>query len=98
MSPKGYRAIGLPHDGASKPRWRPSRSSAAALVALGLLAAWFTTSRCLGHRAPPRPEGVVKTPSNSEWSWDSVQPRRKLTWEPCYKGEYDCARLDVPMD
>ncbi|EHA51872.1 hypothetical protein MGG_05855 [Pyricularia oryzae 70-15] len=31
-------------------------------------------------------------------SWADIQPSTTLRWQECYTGQYDCARLDVPMD
>lgn len=32
------------------------------------------------------------------FSWDSIEPSRTLRWQPCFDGQYDCARLDLPVD
>lgn len=32
------------------------------------------------------------------FSWGSIPPSRTLKWHSCFDGEYDCARLDVPLD
>ncbi|KAL0580849.1 hypothetical protein V5O48_001141 [Marasmius crinis-equi] len=34
----------------------------------------------------------------SESSWASIQPSKELKWVPCYSGEYQCTRLQVPLD
>ncbi|KAI6345143.1 hypothetical protein MCOR25_011055 [Pyricularia grisea] len=31
-------------------------------------------------------------------SWADIEPSTTLRWQECYTGQYDCARLDVPMD
>lgn len=36
--------------------------------------------------------------STSTWQWHEIQPQKKLVWQRCYDGAYECARLDVPMD
>lgn len=32
------------------------------------------------------------------FSWGNIKPSQKLEWHSCFDGEYDCARLKVPMD
>lgn len=32
------------------------------------------------------------------YDWAALQPSRKLEWQKCYDGKFDCARLDVPLD
>ncbi|KAH8737991.1 Alpha/Beta hydrolase protein [Ilyonectria robusta] len=32
------------------------------------------------------------------WTWSDIKPSRDLVWEKCYDNQFDCARLDVPMD
>ncbi|ETS79188.1 hypothetical protein PFICI_09041 [Pestalotiopsis fici W106-1] len=45
---------------------------------------------------------IADTPSIPEAingnSWAALQPSRKLEWQKCYDGKFDCARLDVPLD
>lgn len=36
--------------------------------------------------------------ASGSFSWSSIPPSRSLTWHPCFAGEFDCARLDVPVD
>lgn len=36
--------------------------------------------------------------AKSAFSWTSIPPSRTLEWHSCFDGEYDCARLDVPLD
>ncbi|KAH7361055.1 prolyl aminopeptidase-like protein [Rhexocercosporidium sp. MPI-PUGE-AT-0058] len=31
------------------------------------------------------------------WKWGEIQPSKDLVWYQCY-GQYDCARLEVPLD
>ncbi|KAH9213173.1 prolyl aminopeptidase-like protein [Leptodontidium sp. 2 PMI_412] len=31
------------------------------------------------------------------WKWSQIKPSRNLVWYQCYE-QYDCARLDVPLD
>jgi alpha/beta hydrolase fold len=33
-----------------------------------------------------------------EFRWVDITPSRTIEWHPCYDREYDCARLNVPMD
>ncbi|RYO81646.1 hypothetical protein DL764_009733 [Monosporascus ibericus] len=39
-----------------------------------------------------------KHAARSKLEWSDIEPSRKLRWHPCYEGEYECARLDVPTD
>ncbi|CZS96242.1 uncharacterized protein RCO7_04983 [Rhynchosporium graminicola] len=32
-----------------------------------------------------------------EFRWMEIAPKKHIVWHPCYE-EYDCARLDVPLD
>lgn len=32
------------------------------------------------------------------FTWDNITPSRTLKWQPCFDGQYDCARLDIPVD
>lgn len=43
-------------------------------------------------------DNYLEAKSEAEFKWTDIKPRRNLAWEPCYDGEYECARLDVPMD
>ncbi|KAK1502020.1 hypothetical protein CTAM01_05458 [Colletotrichum tamarilloi] len=46
-----------------------------------------------------RSGSTSKQSAGSEWTWSSIKPSRTLEWHSCFEnGEYDCARLDVPMD
>lgn len=36
--------------------------------------------------------------ANDGFSWASISPSRTLEWHSCFNGEYDCARLDLPLD
>jgi len=36
--------------------------------------------------------------AGGRFNWADVTPSRTLRWKPCYDGENDCARLDLPMD
>lgn len=43
----------------------------------------------------------IDLPEDSEalpFSWESIEPSRSLKWQPCFDGQYDCARLDLPVD
>ncbi|KAH8887118.1 alpha/beta-hydrolase [Thozetella sp. PMI_491] len=52
---------------------------------------WFAPHLSEAHR--PRP--LVAGDSSP---WTDIQPSRELEWHPCFDAEFDCARLDVPMD
>ncbi|KAK1234476.1 hypothetical protein PQX77_002330 [Marasmius sp. AFHP31] len=34
----------------------------------------------------------------TELSWDSIKPSTELQWTQCYTGEFQCTRLQVPLD
>ncbi|OLN88180.1 putative hydrolase Mb2248c-like protein 1 [Colletotrichum chlorophyti] len=85
--------------GGGRPRAKGrAAATAAALSVLGLTALikgsflpamWpmFGESHMSGYSA------------TTEWRWSSIKPSRTLEWHSCFEdGEYDCARLDVPMD
>ncbi|RYP74749.1 hypothetical protein DL771_002813 [Monosporascus sp. 5C6A] len=36
--------------------------------------------------------------ARSKLEWRDIEPSKKLRWHSCYEGEYECARLDVPID
>ncbi|KAI0477095.1 TAP-like protein-domain-containing protein [Xylariaceae sp. FL0804] len=40
--------------------------------------------------------GPASEKSSSKWS--DITPSRDLEWHKCYDGEFECARLDVPLD
>lgn len=33
-----------------------------------------------------------------DYGWVDIEPSRELRWHACYDGEFECARLDLPMD
>ncbi|KAK4167179.1 Alpha/Beta hydrolase protein [Cladorrhinum sp. PSN259] len=45
----------------------------------------------------PLPVDASDTDS-STFNWADITPTRTLRWHSCYSSQYDCARLDVPMD
>ncbi|ROW04783.1 hypothetical protein VMCG_04895 [Cytospora schulzeri] len=71
-------------------------------VFLSLIAvAFFVLLGVVVHKSPnPRQDDfTVDTSSETQtFSWSNISPSRTLDWQPCYDGEYDCARLEVPMD
>ncbi|RYP41271.1 hypothetical protein DL767_001125 [Monosporascus sp. MG133] len=36
--------------------------------------------------------------ARSKLEWSDIELSRTLRWHSCYEGEYECARLDVPID
>ncbi|KAF4983222.1 hypothetical protein FZEAL_1325 [Fusarium zealandicum] len=73
---------------------RPRRSTS--VTVLGLLAAIALVT--FFHQRPhPRLDQVDWGLESKPWSWSDVRPSKDLKWEPCYD-EFECARLDVPMD
>ncbi|KAF6836449.1 alpha beta hydrolase fold family [Colletotrichum plurivorum] len=81
-------------------RLRPTTRAAVtagALSVLGVVAlirgSFVSAPWPAAHRQVPEQE-----PSTG-WSWSSIKPSRTLEWHSCFEdGEYDCARLDLPMD
>jgi hypothetical protein len=53
--------------------------------------------------SPATPAGDLTTLANTHnvvkafdgYDWAALQPSRKLEWQKCYNGKFDCARLDV---
>ncbi|WYZ35252.1 hypothetical protein EsH8_I_001528 [Colletotrichum jinshuiense] len=99
MDSKASPALPAPTD-VSRPR--PKGKAAATAAALSVLAltalirgnfipAQWSSSH--GHRYVPEEQ------LPAEWGWSSIKPSRTLKWHSCFEdGEFDCARLDVPMD
>ncbi|KAI0162629.1 alpha beta hydrolase fold family [Pestalotiopsis sp. NC0098] len=51
--------------------------------------------------APSNPTRIANANAQQEttgYNWAALQPSRKLDWQKCYDGRFDCARLDVPLD
>lgn len=71
-------------------------------VVLSLIAvAFFVSLGVIVHRSPnPRQDDftVDANPEAQAFSWSSINASKTLDWQPCYDGQYDCARLEVPMD
>ena len=42
--------------------------------------------------------GVSGEQDDGELTWADIEPSRSLQWHGCFQGQYDCARLDLPMD
>ncbi|CAM1505419.1 Fc.00g110560.m01.CDS01 [Cosmosporella sp. VM-42] len=80
-------------------RERPKRGLKTHFIAvLGVLA---TISVVRVFHRHPIDRSALLGHGNDEpasWSWTEVEPSRKLRWEKCYDDEFECARLDVPMD
>ncbi|KAL1864612.1 hypothetical protein Daus18300_007629 [Diaporthe australafricana] len=70
---------------------------------LALLAiACFVTFGIVVHKSPNPRQDVssidIDEIQTQDFSWGNITPSKTLTWHSCFDGEYDCARLEVPMD
>ena len=64
-----------------------------------LAAAWGLSAAGLWVLA--NPIGRLRTAAQKEtkdYRWADIAPSRVLQWHACYDGEFECARLDLPMD
>lgn len=52
------------------------------------------------HSSRPDQEAwdVDLSEMSNAFSWASITPSRTLEWHSCFNSQYDCARLDVPLD
>lgn len=63
--------------------------------------AFFVSLGFIVHESPNPRQDDFTVDTNLEtqaFSWSNISPSKTLDWQPCYHGEYDCARLEVPMD
>lgn len=71
-------------------------------VLLFLIAVAFLISLSVTvHKSPnPRQDDFTNDPNTQtqDFSWSSIAPSKTLEWQSCFDGEYECARLEVPMD
>lgn len=69
---------------------------------LALLAiACFITFGIVVHKSPNPRQDVSSIDIDIQtegFSWGNIKPSKTLEWHSCFDGEYDCARLEVPMD
>lgn len=69
---------------------------------LALLAvACFITFGIVVHKSPNPRQDVSSIDIDIQtegFSWGNITPSENLEWHSCFDGEYDCARLKVPMD
>lgn len=69
---------------------------------LALLAiACFITFGIVVHKSPNPRQDVYTIDIDTQtegFSWGNIKPSKLLEWHSCFDGEYDCARLEVPMD
>lgn len=69
---------------------------------LALLAiACFITFGIVVHKSPNPRQDVYTIDIDIQtqgFSWGDITPSKELEWHSCFDGEYDCARLQVPMD
>ncbi|KUI59633.1 hypothetical protein VP1G_06887 [Cytospora mali] len=71
-------------------------------VFLSLIAvAFFISLGVIIHTSPnPRQDDftIDRDIETQAFSWSNISPSKTLDWQSCFDGEYDCARLEVPMD
>ncbi|KAH7029557.1 Alpha/Beta hydrolase protein [Microdochium trichocladiopsis] len=75
-------------------------ANALASIVLGLIffhVVWNPLNRG-GHEFVDNNYGVPQTAHSGNGDWANIAPSRKLEWHACFEGEFDCARLDLPMD
>ncbi|KAI3397104.1 hypothetical protein diail_11247 [Diaporthe ilicicola] len=69
---------------------------------LALLAiAGLITFGLVVHKSPNPRQDVYSIDidiQTRDFSWGTITPSRTLKWHNCFDGQYDCARLEVPMD
>lgn len=70
------------------------------LLSLVATACFISLGFTIHHSSAPGQEtwDVKLSTQTGTFSWKSIPPSRTLKWHSCFDGEYDCARLDVPVD
>ncbi|KAF4470926.1 alpha beta hydrolase fold family [Fusarium albosuccineum] len=66
-------------------------------TSIGLVTTIFLISFLHQHHEPHLGRAHHK-PKTGPWNWNDIQPSKDLNWESCYDKQFECARLDVPMD
>lgn len=72
--------------------WKPASFVAFSLLSLAALHHGFKRLTC-SHAPLSHPEAVERS-----FSWSEIEPSRTLDWHKCFDKQYDCARLDVPLN
>ncbi|KAG8159820.1 hypothetical protein KVR01_010457 [Diaporthe batatas] len=71
-------------------------------IPLALLAiACLVTFGVVVHKSPNPRQDVYSIDIDiqlRDFSWGDITPSKTLEWHSCFDGDYDCARLEVPMD
>ncbi|KAH7162392.1 TAP-like protein-domain-containing protein [Dactylonectria estremocensis] len=65
---------------------------------LGLATAIFIVGACFHLWPLGTASRYVQKKEPLPWTWSDIKPSQGLAWEKCYDGQFECARLDVPMD
>lgn len=80
----------IPARSLSTSRGAPSISIWTGLLAtLSLILLWFRWASTWT---------VVLEESGTDWKWSEIPPSTTLQWRRCYEDQYECARLDLPMN
>lgn len=84
------------------PRWEIFLSAMVIVgfVTLGLTITHSTDQNGAATFSTELDSPDLSTNSSTTFSWSRIPPSRTLQWHPCFThdDQYDCARLDVPMD
>jgi hypothetical protein len=64
---------------------------------------WETTTNQAELSLPVLNDGsqsstVTVDENNKNFTWSDITPSRELDWHSCYDDQFDCARVDLPMD
>lgn len=69
-------------------------------LSLIAFAGFITLGFNIKHASRPDQEAwdISSSGVDSAFLWASIPPSRTLEWHSCFDAQYDCARLDVPLD
>ncbi|KAB5549537.1 Alpha/Beta hydrolase protein [Coniochaeta sp. 2T2.1] len=104
MKGEPWLASPAPPSGRQQRSWKSKIMAAAkvtvALTSLALVSLVFTGHiwDYTGSNIPHHTSSAPLTPHDSANEWPDIPSSRTLTWHSCYAKQYDCARLDLPMD
>jgi hypothetical protein len=71
---------------------------AAASLLLLLTHIYNATSTGPGVKVPLFPPTLGIDRHHAKFRWADIVPSRELEWHLCYEDEFDCARVDMPLD